>query len=70
MIHIMWRKHGKSTRLRAIIRNDGIWDTMSGTVGFTFADYGLGFRVCKVIDFPKVTVVVDSHEIVLAVVGE
>ena len=34
-----------------------------------FADDRLGSRVCKVIDFPKVTVVVDSHQIVLAVVG-
>ena len=56
--------------MRAIIRNDGIRDTMSCTVGFKFGDDRLGSRVCKVIDFPKVTVVVDSHEIVLAVVGE
>ena len=56
--------------LRAIIRNDGIWDTVACAVGFKFADDRLGSSVCKVIDFPKVAVVVDSHKIVLAVVGE
>ena len=43
---------------------------MSWTVGLKLADDRLGSRVCKVIDFPKVTVVVDSHKIVHVVVGE